>query len=251
MTVPINAKTILHGVVGSAVHGCAVDGQDDRDEMAIVLEPPEYVIGLNHFETSVYRTQPEGVRSGPGDLDLVFHSLRKFARLAAKGNPSIHLLFFVPEDSIIEIDSIGEVLIEKRGMFLSRRVIQAFLGYMQAQRQRLEGTRGQKRNTRPELVDKYGFDTKYAGHIIRLGYQGLEMAQTGTISLPMPDKELRDVLDVRTGKWDLNKVLTKAGLMERQLKDCLDRECPLPNDPDWEGINEFLIWAYRSYWRLI
>ena len=35
------------------------------------------------------RTQPEGVRSGPGDLDLIVYSLRKWMRLALTGNPTV------------------------------------------------------------------------------------------------------------------------------------------------------------------
>jgi hypothetical protein len=51
--------------------------------MGVCIEPPEYVIGLEHFETWVHRTRPEGVRSEAGDLDLVVNSLRKYARLVA------------------------------------------------------------------------------------------------------------------------------------------------------------------------
>src|SRR6478736_904721 len=60
--------TILRVLVGSGVHGTAVEGQDDRDEMGICVEPPEYVVGLRSFEQYIFRTQAEGVRSGPGDL---------------------------------------------------------------------------------------------------------------------------------------------------------------------------------------
>ncbi len=42
--------TILRAVVGSRLHGLAIDGQDDRDEMGICIEPPDYVVGLKRFE---------------------------------------------------------------------------------------------------------------------------------------------------------------------------------------------------------
>ena len=57
-------NTVLLGLVGSTVHGVTVDSADDRDEMGICIEPPEYVAGLRRFEQWVYRTQPEGARSG-------------------------------------------------------------------------------------------------------------------------------------------------------------------------------------------
>ena len=59
-------NTILLGLVGSTVHGVTVESADDRDEMGICIEPPEYVAGLRLFQQWVYRTQPEGARSGPG-----------------------------------------------------------------------------------------------------------------------------------------------------------------------------------------
>lgn len=67
--------TILRCQVGSGVHGTNIIGTDDRDEMGICLEPPDYVMGLNRFDQYVFRTQPEGVRSGHGDLDLTVYSL--------------------------------------------------------------------------------------------------------------------------------------------------------------------------------
>src|SRR5690606_17088671 len=57
--------TVLRCQVGSEVHGIAVPGHGDRDEIGMCIEPPEYVIGLRSFEQYLYRTQPEGSRSGP------------------------------------------------------------------------------------------------------------------------------------------------------------------------------------------
>ena len=54
---------------------------------------------------------------------------------------------------------------------------------MQRQRERMIGTRGQMNVTRPELISKYGYDTKYAGHLVRLGYQGIEVMLSGGLTL--------------------------------------------------------------------
>jgi hypothetical protein len=37
---------ILRVQVGSGVHGTSITGQDDRDEMGLCLEPPQFVTGL-------------------------------------------------------------------------------------------------------------------------------------------------------------------------------------------------------------
>ena len=91
--------TILRGLVGSTVHGLNVnDGIEDRDEMGICIEPFEEAMALwAPFEQFIYRTAAEregraGARSTAGDLDLTIYSLRKWTRLALKGNPTIMLL---------------------------------------------------------------------------------------------------------------------------------------------------------------
>lgn len=51
---------ILRGLVGSTAHGTAIEGQDDRDEMGVFIEPPENVCGLRSVDHYIHRTQPEG-----------------------------------------------------------------------------------------------------------------------------------------------------------------------------------------------
>lgn len=69
--------------------------------MAITIEPPEYAIGLHRFEHWSYRTQPDGVPSGPGDLDLIVYSLRRYCQLALKGSPTVLLPLFAPEEQTL------------------------------------------------------------------------------------------------------------------------------------------------------
>jgi len=81
-----DAGLILRSTVGSGVHGIAIAGTDDHDEMAIFVEPASWALGLEpHRDSYVARSQPEGARSGPGDTDLVANTLRKYLRLAVKG----------------------------------------------------------------------------------------------------------------------------------------------------------------------
>lgn len=238
---------IIRSLVGSTIHGLQLEGTDDRDEMGVYIEPPDYVIGLNHFETWVSRTKPEGVRSEAGDLDFVVHSLRKFARLALKGNPTVLLLLFVKPEDLLLRTPLGDELQELAPAFVSRQAGKAFLGYLTAQKQRLLGERGQLRVHRPELVDEHGYDTKYAMHMLRLGYQGRELLETGRLSLPMREHERQRVYSVRCGEVPFNDVLTEIGELERELEDLLETS-PLPPEPDRTAVDDFLVRAYRQHW---
>ncbi|HEX8508867.1 MAG TPA: nucleotidyltransferase domain-containing protein, partial [Propionibacteriaceae bacterium] len=109
---------ILRVQVGSGVHGTSISGQDDRDEMGICLEPPEYVTGVarvpagaredagtvpfEQYQRHTVWDRPGGLanRSGAGDLDVVIYSARKWSRLALAGNPTVLLLLFVPDAEV-------------------------------------------------------------------------------------------------------------------------------------------------------
>jgi len=253
----VERGTILRATVGSTVHGLHHGGQDDRDEMAVFIEPPEYLVGLDRargirgglygFEHFVERTQPEGVRSGPGDLDLVAYSLRKYVRLALKGHPTILLLLFVPDDVILVKTELGDELRELRPAIVSKRAGRGYLGYLRGQKERLLGTRGQKRVNRPELVEVHGFDTKYAMHAARLGYQGLELLETGWLTLPMEEPERSRTMAIRTGERSFQEAIAEIEEVERLLAEALERTS-LPREPDRERVNSFLVDAYRRAW---
>jgi hypothetical protein len=200
--------------------------------------------GFEHF---VERTQPEGVRSGPGDLDLVAYSLRKYVRLAQKGHPTILLLLFVPEGLTLVETELGKELRELRPALLSRQAGRGYLGYLRGQKERLLGTRGQKRVNRPELVEAHGFDTKYAMHAARLGYQGLELLETGRLTLPMPEPERSRVMAIRTGDRNFEETIAEIEKVEARLAGALERT-ELPPHPDRAAVNSFLVEAYCQAW---
>lgn len=187
---------ILRSVVGSGVHGIAVAGTDDHDEMGVYVEPPDHVVGVVSMRPDyIWRTQPEGVRSGHGDIDLVLYSLRKFLRLAIKGNPTVLLPLYAPADELVTVTPLGR---ELRASFLSRLAVKRFLGYMHSQHERMmwRGRRSRVPN-RPELIERYGWDVKYGSHALRLAFQGQEIARDGQLTLPLIPEQRERVLAVK------------------------------------------------------
>jgi predicted nucleotidyltransferase len=232
-------------VVGSTVHGLANPGTDDRDEMGVCIEPPEYVVGLRAFEHWVHRTQPEGVPSGPGDLDLTIYGLRKYCRLAAKGSPTVLLLLFVEGEHVIERRPAGERLQALAPAFLSKRTGRAFLGYLDAQRRGLLGERHATRTR--ELSPAHGYDTKYAMHALRIAHQGHELLTTGRMSLPVGEPARSRLMEVRRGEVALGDVLAELDAAAAALEQAL-LSADLPEDADHGAIDRFLIAAYDEAW---
>lgn len=239
-------NTVLQGQVGSGLHGVTT-GNDDRDEMGVCIEPPGYVIGNAQFEQYLWRTQPEGVRSGKGDLDLVVYSLRKWARLAAQGNPTVLLLLFIPEQEIVTTTHVGRDLQDHPERFLSREVARRFGGYLISQRDQMLGLKSKKHTNRPELVEQFGFDSKFAYHMVRLGLQGVELLTTGRITLPIPEPDRTWLLELRHGRHTKEEALDRAADLLSQL-DVLADTADLPERPDRPAIDRWLTRTYRSWW---
>ncbi len=243
---------ILRTVVGSGVHGIAIEGTDDHDEMGVFVEPPQHVVGIGMpFDHYVFRTQPEGARSGPGDTDLVSYSLRKYLRLAAKGNPTALLPLYAPAADVVVLTELGAELRALAPAVLSQRAVRRFLGYMDSQRGRLLG-HGPRRHmpNRPELVARYGYDVKYASHALRLAYQGREIARDAQLTLPMPDRERERVLQVKRGDVPvLGDVLTEIAAVQRQTEEFLETgRTPLRAEPDLDAVSEWCIRAHQRHW---
>jgi len=247
------ANTILRVPAGSNLHGLSIPGTDDSDEVGICIESIEHAIGFSEFEQYIYRTaaEREGRHDAPsqhGDLDLTIFSLRKFLRLAMQGNPQILQCLFVPFSLCLQRDARGAQLQDLAPLIVSRAAGHRYLGYLEAQRQRLLGERGQKKTNRPELEAKHGYDTKYAMHILRLGFQGVELMSTGKLTLPMPEKDRAFVYAVRLGDVPMQDALTKAGELERQIKDLLD-DAPVPAEPAREEIEAWMVNMYFQNWK--
>lgn len=113
---------------------------------------------------------------------------------------------------------------------------------MISQKLSLTGDRNQKVK-RPELVERHGFDVKFAYQALRLGFQGYELITTGNITLPMRDQERETLLALRRGQIDLTECLELINNAEDMLRAAVD-ECD--READFARINNFLVQAHSA-----
>jgi hypothetical protein len=258
------AGLILRVQVGSGVHGTAIDGQDDRDELGLCLEPPPFVTGLarvpagirgegpsvrfEQYERHTAWDRPGGVanRSGAGDLDVVIYSARKWARLALAGNPTVLLVLFVPDEEVVFRSPAGAELAANAHRFVSRLAAARYLGYLNGQKAAMTGQSGAHTN-RPELVAVHGYDTKYAMHALRLGLQGIELLTTGRITLPVPEPHREYLRSIRRGERALAEVLDAVSETEARLARLRD-SAAVPDEPDRPWVDGWLHRSYLDFW---
>ncbi len=164
--------SILLSYRGSKAHGTYIpnsnpNGIDDIDVMGIVIPPKEYLLGIKVFEQ---------YEAFIGEWDVLVYDFRKFVRLLIKSNPNVMNLLFTPKHLTIRETPLGEKLRANRALFAHKGIYASFCGYSKAQLHKMtaQAYQGYMGDKRKQLVDKYGFDTKNAQHLIRLLRQGIE-----------------------------------------------------------------------------
>lgn len=233
-------RSILRVVTGSHAYGLNTP-TSDIDEKAIIIEPMDEVCGLG---------EPWGgkVYSQDGSEDFEVFGLRKFLRLALKGNPTVTEILFI-EGGIKTV--VGFELQMMAPYIVSRQAGKAYLGFMEAQRKRLTGERGNAGHgvMREELIAEHGFDTKFAMHMLRLGLQGCELLTTGQLQLPINGKDRDYLLSVRNGKVPLDACFERQRELEAKLKSLLDNSS-VQEQPRTAEVEKWMLDVYSREWRL-
>lgn len=122
----LGRHVILLGLAGSYSYGTNIR-TSDIDIRGIALNQKSDLIGLTRFEQYVDE-----------DTDTVIYGFNKVVGLLLSCNPNtIELLGLKPEHYLY-LSDIGRLLLDNRRLFLSKRAIQSFGGYADAQLRRLQ-----------------------------------------------------------------------------------------------------------------
>jgi predicted nucleotidyltransferase len=213
---------IALSLVGSRAYGLAHEGSD-RDYRGIYLPHTEDVLALSPAGAKT-RFAPPPEQYERKDPDLAIFEIGKFMRLAAASDPNVLEILWAPS---LEHSAEGQLLRERRAMFLSERVRHTYAGYAHSQLQKL-------RNIEQERPEKR---EKFARHLFRLFEQGRQLLEQGDMSIEVADPE-----ELRTkSRWPLERIEAEFALLEDEFATL---ETVLPWGPDWDQINATII-AFR------
>ncbi len=239
----VNVTPIIVGEIGSYAHGLnTIDS--DHDYIGVYVDRPEALIGLQGSKGAVRdRDKPEGVKSEAGDSETTFYGLRKYVSLACEGNPTVMTLLFTPNLTVPDIYGLQAA----RELFMSKRLVARHIGYADNMTKRLIGELAPRTN-RPELIEKFGYDTKAAFHALRLLMQGVEMLAVRGMTMPMWSKQRQYLLDVRAGRVSEDQVLLEIQHWKYLIQSA-GYVSDLPEHPDMDAVNAWLVDTHMAYWR--
>lgn len=205
---------ILSGVVGSTAFGLARSGSD-IDRLGIFVRPTRDFFQIGGYgKDTVVTTAP----------DSALHEVGKYVSLALKCNPTIMDLLYLPDYERASWE--GEWLISIREDFLSEKYVRsAYGGYAIGQIKRIEQEMANE--GRQKRI------AKHARHCFRLLRQGLELLETGALTVKVPDPEFYWAFDEMTADQVEKEFFKAFGIFN---------ECRgvLPQVPRTERLQHFL-----------
>ncbi|MCP5524336.1 MAG: nucleotidyltransferase domain-containing protein [Verrucomicrobiales bacterium] len=215
-------STILYRcVVGSRAYGLE-HAESDTDRRGVYLAPAELHWSLfgapEQFEDNAAQS--------------CYWELQKFLIMALKANPNILECLYSP--LVEKVTSLGEELLALRGVFLSRMIFQTFNGYALSQFKKIE----QDRRNHGEVR------WKHAMHLLRLLLTGTATLREGRV--PVRVETHRDhLLAIKRGELAWTEVDTWRKELHHDFERALIAT-KLPERPDYEAANRFLIRARRE-----
>lgn len=241
-------KDLIHVFLGgSSQHGAKLPNSGDIDIYGIYIENPLKVLGVDHEEHFTGSTQDQYKKNEAGDEDYKIYTLKRWASLACKGNPTIlGFMFSDPDPNYLESVWIKNIL-PNISKFHASSHAAAFLGYAKGQVSRLKGEKGLgKHGQRPELANQFGYDTKAAMHLMRMMYECEEYLGSGHITYPRPEKDV--LLSIRQGNWSEDKLFSEYFEAEQRVKEA-EIKSPLPQQVNRQEVSKIITKAYLEHWK--
>jgi predicted nucleotidyltransferase len=239
---------ILAGVRGSDAHGTKLPpdhprATDDTDTFGVSVQPEDWYLGLDG-----YGGQSRQSWDTAGEhYDHLIHDVRKMFSLLLKGNPNVHCWLWTDPEDRMSLSLAGHMILDNRGMFLSKRCFTALAGYATAQmhkmdRKRYQGYQGARRKA---IVDELGYDVKHAAHCIRLLGMGIELANEGVMRTRRPEAEAELLMQIKAGEWNFNQVEAHSQRLWEEFR-AAEPNSTLPDEPNRHDVSDLLVTVIRA-----
>jgi predicted nucleotidyltransferase len=232
-------------IMGSQAYGVA-DNNSDLDVYGFAI-PPKHILfphlageiqGFGHQVKRFEQYQEHHIKD-PTDkhesIDLSVYNIAKYFQLCMENNPNMIDSLFTPVRCVLHITSIGQMVKDNRKMFLHKGAYHKFKGYAYSQLHKMKSQ--ERTGKRKETFDKYGFDIKFAYHLVRLTYEVQMILEHQDLDLEQNREHLKAI---RRGDVKEEEVISWFSEKEKYLEKLYETS-PLQHSPDEGAIKSLLL----------
>lgn len=237
---------VYEGVTGSTAYA-ATNNASDMDIYGICMLPLDmafphrigYIKGFGPAPEFFETMNQHHIQYNEKEYDVAILSIVKFFSLAAENNPNIVDVLFLPERCVLSQTEVGRHLRTNRHQFLHKGSMHKFLGYAHSQLKKIEVKVPQGK--RKELVDQYGYDVKFASHVVRLALECEDILTNYDLDL---QKNGDIIKSVKNGMYTIDEL--KVWFKEKEISlQKLYVESKVPHSPDWTYLRTLLIQCFE------
>jgi predicted nucleotidyltransferase len=241
-------------VMGSEAYGVSKD-DSDKDIYGFCMPPLEtifphlagHIPGFGPEPNKFEQWQQHHLEHKGRTYDFSVYSIVKFFDLCAQNNPNMIDALFTPRTCIIHCTEIGNFVRENRKGFLHKGAVAKFRGYAYAQMHKIRIKTNPKSEKRAESVAKYGYDVKFAYHVVRLVNECEQILLTGDLDLQRDNEILKSI---RRGEWKIEKLEEWFAEGEKRL-DNLSTRSSLPDKANMEFLHRLLLQCIEHHYGTI
>jgi len=235
-------------IMGSVAYGVSSD-DSDIDIYGWCIPPKEVIfphlngeiIGFGRQKKSFEQFQQSHIKDDsnknkPKEYDITIYNIVKYFNLCMENNPNMIDSLFVDREHVIYINKIGEMIREKRRIFLHKGCWFKLKGYAYSQLHKIKNGRNAE-GKRKDIIEKYGYDTKFGYHVVRLLGQCEQILIEGDLDLKRNNEHLKAI---RRGEVSLEDIERWFSEKEKQLEKVYN-ESTLRYSPDEKQIKQLLL----------
>lgn len=178
------------------------------------------------------------------EYDFHIYSIVKYFVLLSENNPNLVDSLFVPFNCIVHNTQVGNMVREKRKIFLHKGAYHRFKQYAYSQLHKMSTKEPEKGSKREEIRKKFGFDVKFAVHLVRLVLECEQLLTEGDLDLQRNNEQLKAIL---RGEWTEKQIKDFFTQKEKHLESLKDSG-PLPYSPDMGRIKQLLFDCLETHY---
>lgn len=233
-------------IMGSMAYGVSSDSSD-MDVYGFCI--PKKSMIFPHLDGHIqgFGKKPQGFEQwqqhhidDPGarkQYDISIYSIVKYFQLCMENNPNMIDSLFVPQNCVLHSTAIGNMVREHRRDFLHKGCFFKLKGYSFSQLHKAEIKNPQPGSKRWETYQKYGMDTKFCYHVVRLLGECEQILTEHDLDLQRNKEHLKAIRRGEVSFEDIKKYFNEK---EASLEK-LYRESTLRHSPDEGKIKKLLM----------
>lgn len=178
------------------------------------------------------------------EYDITIYNIVKYFQLCMENNPNMIDSLYTPDRCITALTPIGKLVRDNRDIFLHKGSWHKFKGYSYSQMAKIRNKVNSSNPKRAATIEKFGYDVKFAYHVVRLMNEVEQILMEGTLDLERSREQLKSI---RRGEWTLQQLEDYAKNREKDL-EALYLTSTLRYSPDEGQIKALLMKALEEHY---